>query len=103
MTVGPLSSLNSGRSRTCWRPQVTSPAPPAVGLSPVSLMKYGRAVEARASSRQSARVPVGATNSKSCRASQKPRANSSAPARTWGSDGPVTTTAARLRGSSAQA
>ncbi len=103
MTAGPSSSLNSGRASSRVSPQVMSPEPPAVGLSPVSLMKYGSWSEARASSRMPSKVPVGATKSKSPRAFQKPSARRSAPADTAARSVPVTTTAARLRGSSAQA
>ena len=43
---------------------VTSPAPPAVGLSPLSLMKNGRASDSSAAATHSSNVPAGATNSK---------------------------------------
>ena len=81
-----------------------SPEPPAVGLSPESEMKYGRAAPgASAAARHSSNEPVGATNTKSSRTSQNAVASRSAPAATAARSHPVTTVTARSRGWSAHA
>ena len=82
---------------------MVSSAPPAPGLSPESEIQKGRAVEATAWSRHSSKVPVGATNSNSCRFSHTAVASSRAAASTASAASPKATIAALQRGWSAQA
>ncbi len=103
MREGPSARWNSGRSRMRVSVQVTSPAPPAVGLSPMSLRKKGCLSLFSARAIASSYGSVGATNSKFVRAVQKLAARPSAAVLTAASSSPVTITAAWLRGSSAQA
>ena len=42
-TTGPSGLVSSGMPSSCVSVQVTSPVPPAPGLSPLSLTRYGRA------------------------------------------------------------
>ncbi len=81
----------------------TSPAPPAVGLSPESLMKNGRARDARPVAMHHAASPDGALKAKRARASQYACARSRASRTIAPASVPATTTAAEHRGSSAQA
>ena len=103
MRDGPLSDLNSGRFKISFSVHVTSPAPPAVGLSPMSLMMKGCLSLAMAMSRLASSEAVGATKENSDLTFQKLRARSSAVLVTASLSSPVTITTAWLRGSSAQA
>src|SRR5690606_15610797 len=100
---GPFSDLNSGLVRIFVNVQVTSPAPPAVGLSPISLIIKGVLSLVIALSRLSFNEAVGAINSNWFLTSQKLWANASAVELTFAWSSPVTITTAWLRGSSAQA
>ena len=98
-----LLDLNSFRANISLRVQLTSPAPPAVGLSPMSLIMKGFFSLAMAMSRLSNKVAVGATNSNSDLTCQKCCANFSAASPTSFLSSPVTITTAWLRASSAHA
>ena len=81
----------------------TSPAPPAVGLSPESLMKNGRSADARPRAMHASASPAAVLKSNRARASQYAFANPAASRVIAVSSVPVTTIAALQRGSSAQA
>ena len=79
MREGPFSILNSGRARISFSvPGDIARSPGSIGLSPESLIRNGCLSLTTALSRLSFNVPVGATKTKSLRASQKLFANRSA-------------------------
>src|SRR5690625_4573952 len=105
--TGAPGPVRSARSSNRANVQVTSPEPPAPGLSPESLTRYGPARPAArcasAVSIASSNVPVGAAKSTSSRTRHSATASSSPAAATGPAEDPVTSTVAWQRGSSAQA
>src|SRR5690606_38197834 len=99
----PFADLNSGRASILFNDQVTSPAPPAVGLSPESLIKKGCFLLFKALFKLPSRESTGATNPNFDLTSQKLWAKYSAEALTFSLLSPVTITTAWFRGSSAHA
>ena len=93
-TDGPFSDLNSFLLINSLSVQVTSPAPPAVGLSPISLIMYGLFLLFSARFKLSLKDATGPTNSNSSFTDQKFSARNSAPSVTLFLLSPVTMTTA---------